>query len=99
MININLSTEELLEIRQKSRLDKDFKTSDLIRDELDKRLSFVFDTKEGQEVYHLPEKYFRFKDKFEKTRLMSNRQYVEYRIKEDLRIDKILESWFVSNLK
>ena len=95
----DLYTDELIELREKARLDKNYKLSDEIRNILDERLCFIFDTKEGQEVYHLPYSYFKFKDKFEHTKIMSNRQFVEYRIKKDILADKYLESWIYTNLK
>lgn len=52
-IQVNKVSESLLiEIRKEARNQKDWKTSDLIRNELDRRNTFVFDTNQGQVVYH-----------------------------------------------
>jgi len=52
-------TDELVYIREQARLNKDYKLSDEIRNELDSRGSFVFDTKYGQVVYHIGSGYKR----------------------------------------
>lgn len=53
-MNIKLMlTDELLDIREKSRLERNYTLSDLIREELDSRGSFVFDHPHGQVCYHL----------------------------------------------
>lgn len=44
--------DELIELRKHSRLAKDWGLSDDIRDYLDSKHIFIFDHKEGQEVYH-----------------------------------------------
>ena len=49
-IEINAEIEELLERRKQARLNKDFKTSDEIRDELLSLGYKVIDTKEGQKI-------------------------------------------------
>ena len=46
--------DELVHLREVARANKDWKTSDAIRDELASRGSFVVDTKDGQEVTHTP---------------------------------------------
>lgn len=55
----NTNTDELVYLREIARQDKDFKKSDEIRNILDSRGSFVFDTKDGQVVYHLGIEYTR----------------------------------------
>lgn len=55
----HILTDELTDMREIARLNKDFKTSDLIRDELDSRGSFCMDTPNGQVVYHMGEGYTR----------------------------------------
>lgn len=88
--------DELIDIRKDARENKDWKLSDEIRNYLDIKLVFVFDTKSGQEILYLPKEYFRNKDRRMETIAMSERQYVEYKIKEDVRIEKILDSWIYS---
>lgn len=51
--NSCFNIEELIEERRIARHNKDFKRSDEIRNILDQLLVFVFDTKEGMEIYHL----------------------------------------------
>ena len=74
--------DELIRERKEARKIKDFKTSDIIRNILDSRLVFVFDTKDNngnpfQETYWLYDEFFHEMDfvKF-KTR----RSFVEYKI-------------------
>lgn len=57
---INANTDELVYLREIARQDKDFQKSDEIRNILDSRGSFVFDTKDGQVVYHLGIEYTRY---------------------------------------
>ena len=97
----NKYVDELIELRKEARENKDWKLSDEIRKYLDEKLVFVFDTKdkEGkqfQEVWYLPESYFDNKDKYPETEKMTKRQYVEYRIKEEIRIEKNVDSWIYS---
>ena len=62
MININNLKEdlsnylidELVDIREIVRKNKDWKLSDKIRDYLDSKLVFIFDTPNGQEIYYYP---------------------------------------------
>ena len=44
--------DELIDLREYWRINKSFNMSDNIRNELDSKSVFVFDTKEGQVVYH-----------------------------------------------
>lgn len=55
----DILTDELTDLREQARENKDYLLSDTIRNELDLRGSFCFDTKEGQVVYHLGEGYTR----------------------------------------
>jgi len=48
----NKYVSELIDIREEARTNKDWKLSDEIRDYLDTKESFVFDTKDGQVIYH-----------------------------------------------
>ena len=48
----NKYVSELIDIREEAKADKDWKLSDEIRNYLDTKQSFVFDTKDGQVVYH-----------------------------------------------
>lgn len=50
--------EELIELRKESRKNKDWKLSDEIRNYLDSKFVFVFDIKNGDEVYYLNDEYF-----------------------------------------
>ncbi len=55
----NILTDELTDIREDARANKEFTLSDEIRNELDSRGSFCFDHPEGQVVYHLGPGYTR----------------------------------------
>jgi hypothetical protein len=88
--------DELIELRRVARETKDWKLSDELRNYLDEKLIFIFDTKEGQGIYYLPPSYFDRRDKDPKTTNMNNRQYVEYRIQEDIRAEKGFDAWLYS---
>ena len=92
----NKHIDELIDIRKDARENKDWKLSDEIRNYLDEKNVFVFDVKdkEGkyfQEVWYLYDDYF----KNIKTG-MKKRQYVEYKIKEEIRMEKSIDSWIYS---
>jgi len=85
--------DELIYDRNIARENKDFELSDKIRNILDEKFVFIFDTKDGQEVYNLSESYFKYKDRFEHTSKMTNRKYVEYKIQEDIASEKRFKAW------
>ena len=89
-------TDELLEWREEVRKNKDYKLSDKIRNILDERLVFVFDSKDGQEVYHLYESYFSKMEKIStlyNIKFESKRKFVEYKIKENIRLNALVDNW------
>ncbi len=88
--------DELIEYRREARLNKDWALSDEIRSYLDTKLVFVFDSKFGQEIYHLTEDYFKPQLRKPETISMSRRQYVEYKIKEDINANNNFNSWLYS---
>lgn len=59
-------TDELTDIRENEYKLRNFKITDAIRDELDSRGSFCIDTPDGQEVYHMGEKWFNKRKEFMK---------------------------------
>ena len=73
--------DELVDLRRKAREQKNWKLSDKIRDYLDTKHSFVFDTKDGQVIYHGA--------KGTRTDLINQ-------LKEDSRAVKIFNSWLYS---
>lgn len=83
-----MNLDILIEDRRKARESFDYTTSDLLRDYLDDHLIFIFDTVWGQEIYYLTPSYFKRKPKE-----MTNRRYVEYRIKREVQAEKLLEAW------
>mgnify|MGYP007053801226 CR=1 FL=1 len=91
--------DELIEYRKDARANKNYKLSDEIRNYLDTKLVFVFDAKWGQEVYYLTESYFKNQGRKIETMAMSKRQYVEYRIKQDINAEKKFEAWLYSTRK
>lgn len=91
--------DELIEDRKIARENKDWKLADEIRNYLDTKLVFIFDAKCGQEVWYLTEKYFERQKRKIETMAMSKRQYVEYRIKQDINAEKNFEAWLYSTLK
>lgn len=86
-----MNIDEQIYIREKARDSKDFKACDDIRNELDKHLVFIFDTPNGQQIYYLTDSYFK-----RKPENVTHRQYLESRIKADIRADKLLEAWIAS---
>lgn len=108
--------DELIELRKEAREKKDWKLSDEIRNYLDAKLVFIFDTKDGQEVYNLTEKYFKkeemqsriktieneiailtkIKEKVVSISKLNSRQYVEYRIQENIKSEKNFDAWLYS---
>lgn len=85
------SLDQLIDERKLAREGKDFKRSDEIRQILDDNLIFVFDAPWGQEIYYLTEKYF-----VKKPITITNRQFVEIRLKEDVRLEKVFSAWLYS---
>ena len=73
---------ELLDKRKLARQNKDWKKSDVIRDKLDKRFVFVFDTPNGEDVY------FELKG-------MTRDKLIE-KINKDKRAEKQFDAWLYS---
>ena len=78
----NKYISELIEIRRKARLNNNYALSDDIRDYLDTKQSFIFDTKEGQIVHHELEG-------------MTRGKLIE-KINREKRANKIFDSWIYS---
>jgi hypothetical protein len=90
--------DEIIELRSEARKNKDWTLSDKIRNYLDEKLIFVFDMNWGQEVWFLPEQYFKNKDKKPETVKLSNRKYVEHRIQQDIKLEIVFDAWVYSML-
>jgi len=88
--------DELIDDRKEARVNKNWKLSDEIRDYLDTKLVFIFDTKWGQEVYYLTDGYFKNQERKIETIAMSKRQYLEYRSKQEINAEKNFEAWLFS---
>ena len=106
--------EELIDLRRQARVDKDWKLSDDIRNYLDAKLIFIFDTKAGQDIHYLTPNYFQHQTKTENnikvksfsewlqntTRIiMTERQYVELQIKSEINANNNFDAWLFSTLK
>lgn len=94
-----LYIDEIIEIRRIIREQKNWFLSDIVRSYLDEKFVFVFDTKDGQEVYNLNKKYFKNKEKIEKLykiKFRINRDFVEWKIKKEIQAEKSFESWLYS---
>jgi hypothetical protein len=91
-----LYIDEILAIRKIARDRKNWKLSDILRNYLDNELTFVFDTKDFQDVYYFTGKYF---DNIEKIERLHNikfdtlRKFVEWNIKNDINSEKYFEAW------
>jgi hypothetical protein len=110
----NILIEELIAMRAGSRVAKDWKSSDEIRNHLDTKLVFVFDTKDGQEVHYLTQDFFKFQVRIENsipvksfsewlndtTRVtMTKRQFVEHQIKSEINAEKNFDAWLYTALR
>ena len=73
--------DELVDFRKEAREQKNWKLSDKIRDYLDTKHSFIFDTKEGQVVYH---------------RTGYTRQGLINQLKIDAKAEKMFDAWLFS---
>ena len=73
--------DELIEIREDARQKKDWALSDKIRAYLDSKHVFVFDTEEGQIVYH---------------RKKETRNGLINMLKMDLKAEKLFNAWLFS---
>jgi len=73
--------DELIDIRKEAREQRNWKLSDEIRDYLDTKFTFIFDHKEGQEVYH---------------RNKGTREELIKEIQKDRDAEKRFDSWLFS---
>lgn len=78
----NKYDSELIEIREEARKNKEWKLSDEIRDYLDTKEIFVFDTKDGQVIYYELEG-------------MTRSKLID-KINKDKRAEKIFDAWLYS---
>lgn len=77
----NKYIDELIDIRKESRQNKDWVLSDRIRNYLDSKHVFIFDTKNGQEVYH---------------RIKGTREEIIIEMQKDRDAEKRFDSWLFS---
>jgi len=75
--------DELIDKREQARKDKDYRLSDEIRDYLDTKSVIIFDTKDGQEVYH--------------ELKGTTRQDVIDKIQKDIKAEAMFNAWLFSN--
>ena len=73
--------DELIEIRVEARQNRDWTLADKIRDYLDNKHVFVFDSEEGQIVYH---------------RSKENRSSLVDKLKEEIKSEKLFNAWLFS---
>ena len=73
--------DELIDIRENARQKKDWTLSDKIRIYLDSKHVFIFDTNEGQIVYH---------------RNNETRKSLIDKMKQELRATKLFNAWLFS---
>lgn len=79
--------DELIEQRLNFRINKNYSESDKIRNYLEENNIFIIDLKDNQqEVYYLPETFFR-----DKT--ISKKQYFENWNKKNIQAEKLFDSW------
>ncbi len=70
--------DELLEIREKTRAEKNWKLADKIRSYLDTKHVYIFDTNEGQVIYHEKE---------------GTRQSLIKQLKSEVRAENMFNAW------
>jgi hypothetical protein len=73
--------DELVDLRNEARAKKNWKLSDEIRDYLDTKQTFIFDTIDGQVVYHGKE---------------NTRQKLIEQLKKETRAEKMFDAWLFS---
>lgn len=86
-----LTVDENIERRDLFRRSKLWKASDKIRDYLDSINVFVFDGEQDHEVYYCLESLFT-----NKPEKQTKRQFLEKRIQEDARAEKVFDAWLYS---
>ncbi len=77
----NKYIDELVDLRNEAREQKNWKLSDEIRDYLDSKHTFIFDTVEGQVVYHGQQR---------------TRQKLIDQLKNESRAEKMFDAWLFS---
>ncbi|GAA3579333.1 hypothetical protein [Snuella lapsa] len=77
----NIYIDELIVMREKARQSKNYKLSDNIRDFLDSKHVFVFDTPNAQVVYH---------------RTTGSREDLINELKKEQRAQKLFDAWLYS---
>ena len=70
--------DELLEIREKTRIEKNWKLADKIRNYLDTKHVYVFETNEGQVIYHKKD---------------GTRQSLVKQLKSEIRSENMFNAW------
>jgi hypothetical protein len=91
-----LLVDEIVELRKISRLNKNWKLSDVLRNYLDAKLVFAFDAPDCQEVYYLCENSFKYLDRIEKLydmKFSTKRKFVEWNIKNEIKANNIFDAW------
>ena len=79
-----MNIDRLIDWRQQVREAKDYALSDEIRDKLDAVHVFVYDTKEGQVVYH---------------ELGGTRKDLEDKLNREAKGEKIFNAWLFSHTR
>lgn len=100
----NKYVDELINLRKEARENKDYKLSDEIRNYLDEKFIFIFDTKDNdgkpfQEVYYFPESHFEKQQRIEgihNLNFKTKREFVEWNIKRDIHMEKRIDAWIYS---
>ena len=96
-----LYIDEILNVRKLMRKNKQWFLSDIVRSYLDEKNVFVFDTKDFQEVYYWTNKSFKNMSKIEKLnniKFRIKREFVEWKIKQDIQSKKSFDAWLYSTL-
>ena len=73
--------DELIDFRKKARENRNWALADRIRHHLDQRHSFIFDTENGQVIYHEPG--------------LTRKQLI-LKLRREARAEKLFESWLYS---
>lgn len=91
-----ITIEELIDKRRIAREEKLWNLSDQIRDYLDTKLVFIFDSKQGQGIYYLTPEFFKVHKMEYIIDFKWARKKVESSIQKNIRADKNFDAWLTS---
>lgn len=88
---MELNIDYIISERERFRKEKNYEMCDLYRNLLEEKNIFINDTKDGQEVWFLPKKYF---DK--KPNNLTNKEFWQQKVQKDKTADNNFSAWLYS---